>query len=483
MKLDTLKTGSWHRILCALLCLSLVFSVLFLSACNKEEAPEETEAEQTEESTTDENAPELNENGKVNVVIVTEDAPRGTKLTNKNTKTIELDATNLPKNIVTDVAKVKGLYTDRDFFAGDYLIASRLVEDKPIFIDYSTLNADLVRTMNEFLVVTDYVIPNTGKDLYTNLQTLIDLNPGRTLYFPDGEYQISHTLETTSKPEDTNSFYFSSGAVLKAHADWEEAGTPLIGLGAKEKVNTINVPGTNFHVMGGIFDGSGVADGITINAGRETLIKDVVVINTRYGIHIPNGTNGASSDADIDDVTVIGNGEYGSKGIYIVGLDNTVTDARISNVEIGIEVPNGVFVGNCTVEGNPTMASSTGVLTHGADVWMSNCTVINCITAYAFDNPRGYISQCTAKWTVDNGKHHTAFKFGGHMHACIIACKAEFITGKTSNTFLSAGENGIGEVVSPMYDVNCVSAGDKTSIYLTPGTDIIALPAAISRED
>ena len=481
MRLETTKTGSMRRILCVLLCLSLVFSVLFLSACNNEE-PEATEPEGTEEKA-QESVFELNENGKVNVVVLTEDAPRGTKLSNKNTTTIELDATNLPKNVVTDIAKVKGLYTDRDFYAGDYLIKNRLVEEKPIFIDYSTLNADLVRTLNDFLVVTDYIDANTGKDIYTNLQTLIDLNPGRTLYFPDGEYQISQTLQTTSKPEESNSFYFSSGAILRAHEDWEQTGTPLIGLGAKEKVNTIMTPGSNFYVRGGIFDGNGVADGIAINAGRETLIKDVLIMNTRYGIHIPNGTNGASSDADIDDVTVIGNGEYGSKGIYIVGLDNTVTDARISNAEVGIDVPNGVFVGNCTVEGNPEMASSLGIVVRGADAWVSDCMVINCITAYSFDNPRGYISQCNAKWTVDNGKHHTAFRFSGHMHACIIACKAEFIPGKTSNTFLSAGDKGIGEVTSPMFDENCVGSNDKTSLYLTPGTSVIALPAAVSREN
>ena len=480
MRFETTKTGSMRRILCVLLCLSLVFSVLFLSACNNEE-PEATEPEGTEEKA-QESAFELNENGKVNVVVFTEDTPRGTRVTKDNTTTIELNVANVPKNIVTDFLKVKGLYTDTDFYAGDYLIKSRLVEEKPLFVDYSTLNADLAKTMNDFLVVTDYVVPNTGKDLYTNLQTLIDLNPGRTLYFPDGEYQISKTLETTSVAELSNSFYFSSGAVLKAHEDWLETERPLIGLGAKAKENDILTPGSNFYVMGGMFDGSGIANGITIYAGRETLIKDVLIMNTRYGIHIPSGTNGNSSDADIDDVTIIGNGEYNSKGIYMTALDNTITDARISNVDVGIDVPNGVFVGNCTVVGNPDMTTSTGIRVNKWDAWVSNCMVINCNTAYSFDSPRGYISQSTAKWTVDNGKHHIAFKFFGQLHVCIVACKAEFIPGTTNNTFLVANAGGVGEVTSPMFDVNCVT-GDMTKAYLTPGTSVIALPAAVSREN
>ena len=484
MRLDTQKSSLLSRILCALLCLSLVFSMLFMSACNTEEEPEATEPEETQEVEDGKtaNGLPLNENGKVNVVVFTQDAPRGTKVSNKNTETIELDATNVPKNVVTDYSKIKGLYTDRDFYAGDYIIKSRLVEEKPIFVDYSTLNADIVKSFNDFLVVTDYVEPNTGKDLYGNLQTLIDLNPGKTFYFPDGEYIISRTLETSSRSSDSISFYFSSGAILRAHEDWVGQGHPLIGLGAKELVNDISKPGSNFFVMGGTFDGNGVADGIAINAGRETLIKDVVIINTRYGIHIPNGTNGSSSDADIDDVTIIGNGEYGSKGIYIVGLDNTVTDARVSNVEVGIHVPQGVFVGNCTVIGNPTMQTSTGIHTSGGDTWTSKCNVIDCDTAYAFDAPAGYISQCTAKWTQNNGKSHVAFRFYGKLRCCIISCKAEFFPG-ANNAFLVATEGGSGRVVSPIYDPSLVGAGDKTMSYIQEGTSLILPAPAYDEED
>ena len=104
MRFDILKATSMRRVLCALLCLTLVFSMLFLSACNTEEEPEATEPEQTEEAKTQaDNGLPLNENGKVNVVVFTQDAPRGTKVTNKNTQTIELEATNVPKNIVTEL--------------------------------------------------------------------------------------------------------------------------------------------------------------------------------------------------------------------------------------------------------------------------------------------------------------------------------------------------------------------------------------------
>ena len=73
-----------------------------------------------------------------------------------------------------------------------------------------------------FLLVSDYVKPNTGEDVSDALQELILNNPKRVLFFPDGEYIISRPLQTTSEPAQSTSFYFSSGAVLKAADDWKK---------------------------------------------------------------------------------------------------------------------------------------------------------------------------------------------------------------------------------------------------------------------
>ncbi len=482
MRFYSLSAQALRRTVCILLCFALSFAALFMISCNEAE-PDVTEQSSETEASTEEAKTKvpLNENGLVNVLVFTEDAPKGTKVTSKNTEIIEVPATNIPRNIVTDILDVRNQYTNKDFYKGDYVIENRLSEDKPVIIDSSTVTEEIARSSNDFIVVTDFVKANTGADLYGNLQTLIEKNPGRTLFFPDGEYVISSTLKTTSEPTQSTSFYFSSGAILKAADKWEGGAAPLIGLGAIKKVNTIMTPGSNFYVIGGVFDGNGKADGIAINAGRETLIKDVLIVNTRYGIHIPNGTNGDSSDADIDDVTIIGNGKSNSVGIYIVGLDNTVTDARISNVGVGIRNPNGVFVANCTVEDTANLPFTIGFETSGGDTWMSNCVAIDCDTAFSFGSPKGIVKQCSAVWTTAS-ENQVAFKYSGTLRSCIISCSAKFFEGSGNKMFLSANTGGSGYVVSPVFDKSMVSANDKTESYLKDQTTIIS-PAPVAKKD
>lgn len=486
MRFYSLKAKALRRMICILLCFTLTFAALFLVSCNEAEneeganegeQPAETQAA-TEEVTSKYT---LNENGLVDVLVFAKDVPMGTKVTSKNTKVIEVPATNIPRNVVTSIVDVRNNYTKRDFSEGEYVLANRLSEEKPVILDSSTITEEIARTSNDFVVVTDFVKANTGEDLYGNLQSLINENPGRTFFFPDGEYIISSTLKTSSVAEDSISFYFSAGATLKAADEWEGGAAPLIGLGALKKENNIMKPGSNFYVIGGVFDGNGVADGIAINAGRETLIKDVVIVNTRYGIHIPNGTNGSSSDADIDDVRIIGNGKSNSVGIKIIGLDNTVTDARVSNTGIGIETPNGVFVSNCTVEGNPRIPGTVGFSTSGGDTWMSNCTSLNCNIAFSFGSPRGFVKQCSAIWTVETNQQ-VAFKYS-RLNSALISCKAEFFACEGTKVFLQANTGGSGYVLAPVFDKTMLSGNDATEHYLKEASAVITPAPALKKED
>ncbi|MBE6593394.1 MAG: hypothetical protein E7642_05310 [Ruminococcaceae bacterium] len=488
MRSDKLKSNVWVRLFSLLLCFTMSFCAVALTACNTGEEETEGNTEVASDGATEENATEfpLNEDGLVNVLVFTSDVAKGVKLTTKNTKLIALPATNLPRNVVTDMNDITGMYANKDFYAGDYVIKSRLTKTKPVIIDKSTLNEEIAKTDSEYVVVTDFIKANTGEDLSGNLQMLIDKNPGRTIFFPDGEYVISCSLKTTSKPSESTSFYFSSGAILKASDDWDNDGQKraLICLGAKEKVNDIRNPGTNFYVMGGTFDGNGRADGISIDAGRETLIKDVTIINTRYGIHIKEGTNGGSSDSDIDDITIIGNGMPTSVGIYVVGNDNTISNAHISNVGTGIIAQNCTLMNSCTIE-NTAGFVNTIAFQSGGSAWISNCVSINYDIGFSGAGARGFFKQCMAKWTVDleGSVEHTAFKSSGKLNASIIGCRAEFLPEtQTKNYFLRAGMDGPGRVVSPIFDKTLVSSSDATAKYLENGSTII-LPTYINKED
>lgn len=190
-------------------------------------------------------------------------------------------------------------------------------------------------------MVTDYIKPNTGADVSAELQNIIDTNPRKTIYFPDGYYIINSPLITPAASSKSVDLKLSNYAVIKAGSQWDKGSTAMIRLGGKNHENNIAVAGTNYSISGGVIDGNGVANGISIESGRETSIHDLAIKNTSIGIYIMTGANSGSSDADIHSVNIYGNGKDDSKGVVIVGYDNTLTNMRIANVRIGVEIQSG----------------------------------------------------------------------------------------------------------------------------------------------
>ena len=472
-----IKNITFKNIFC-LLCV-LLLAVGSFSACNSR-ADDESLSNETYSSSASEQIPpletkhQLNENGLVDVVILKKKVIKGQKIKTSDLKVVELSPENLPINVITDRSFVNGKYALCDLYEDDYIIGEWLVDDKAK-IPYSHLvKKEIECVEDDYIIVTDFLKADTGEDLCVPLQELIDKNPGRTLYFPDGEYVISRSLLTTSEPSKSTSFHFSSAAVLKAADYWESDGShsALIRLGAYKKVNDISNPGSNFFVMGGIFDCGGIADGIAIDAGRETLIKDVVIVNSHYGIYVTQGTNGSSSDTDIDDVTVIGNGKFNSVGVCFAGDDNTITNARISNVGTGMALSNHTFVAACTVENTTGMKNTIG-FSIGGNVHMSDCVSINFDTAFnIISSAKGCVKQCTALWTNDESEKRIAFSVG-RLQMLMLGCRAEFFDGNCENIFLDAIEDGSGGVVAPSFDASLVSDNDMTEYYLEDETSIL----------
>ena len=192
----------------------------------------------------------------------------------------------------------------------------------------------------KYIVVTDY-LPADGKtDVSKALQRLIDENPNRTLYFPDGQYLLGQPILTPAHPERSVDLQLSNFACITASEDWisDEA---MVRLGAKDAANDIYTPGSNYGLCGGILDGTGRAKAISIDGGRETYIRNVNIKNAQTGIHIKYGANSGSSDADITAVNITGNGRPDSIGVLIEGYDNTLTNMRIADVFTGVEVRSG----------------------------------------------------------------------------------------------------------------------------------------------
>ena len=51
-----------------------------------------------------------------------------------------------------------------------------------------------------YVIVTDYLKADGKKDVSAAIQKIIDSNPNRTLYFPDGIYLISKPISTPADP-------------------------------------------------------------------------------------------------------------------------------------------------------------------------------------------------------------------------------------------------------------------------------------------
>ena len=313
--------------------------------------------------------------------------------------------------------------------------------------------------IKDLVVITDYVQPNTGKDVSDEIQKVIRKNSNKTIYFPDGEYVVSKAIETSGNPTHSVSLHLSEGAVIKASDDWGNGGA-VVSLGGLENYNSIYINGSNYYFYGGTVDGNGKADGIDISSGRETAIRGVDIINTRIGIHIKKGANGGSSDADMRDITIKGNGRVGSIGVKVVGSDNTFTNIDIENVQTGFEIGGGgnflrqvrakmTFVGDEVPFG---YEYSVGFSVVGGTTWFDTCSSEQFATGFSFASQTIIFRACSASWYSAAGNKEVAFACTGSYKASIVNARVDFRADATNRSFLNASGGGDGVITSPMFD-------------------------------
>lgn len=327
-----------------------------------------------------------------------------------------------------------------------------------------------------YVVVTDYVKANTGEDVSDALQELILANPNRTIFFPDGEYLLSKPICTPANPIHAVSLKLATFAKLKAMDTWTEK-EAVVRLGAAEPYNDIYTPGSNYYFEGGIIDGNGKANGISIDSGRETAIHHVSIKNTEIGIHIKWGANNRSSDADIHSVNVVGNNSKTSIGVLLEGHDNTVTNMRIASVHVGIQADSG---GNIFRNLHPLYiyggenAEDENFLTSVAfmDRWNDNyydiCYSDQFCTAFSMQSSsRNVYTNSYIMWYTSRGGVENAFKVNGKFNSVIRTPRVNFHN-DTTNALLSVTEkDGSGIIENPMIN-NEDFITDKTyKEYLT----------------
>lgn len=291
-----------------------------------------------------------------------------------------------------------------------------------------------------YIIATDYVPADGITDVSDALQKLIDNNPNRTIFFPDGIYLLSKPILTPAHPERSVSLKLSDFAVLKASPDWTE-NEAVVRLGAAHPANDIYTIGSNYSFSGGIVDGSDLANGISIDGGRETAVHNVSIKHTRIGIHIKRGANSGSSDADITQVNIIGTGKPDSVGVLLEGYDNTLTNMRIAKVFIGVHLRSA---GNALRNIHPLYTcdytdyqNSCGFYDETGNNWYDYAYSDHFGIGYRF--ARGASSTVTngfCWWYSKAGGRHAAVLCDGAFDSIVTNLKIGFCGSETDNPVL-----------------------------------------------
>ena len=295
--------------------------------------------------------------------------------------------------------------------------------------------------------VTDFVAADTGEDVADRLQALIDENPNRTIWFPDGEYLVSHPLRTPADPAKSVDLQLANFAVVKATDDF--TGGAVIALGGKDPYNTTAVAGSNYSLTGGVIDGSGIANGVSIDSGRETKVQNTSIKHTAVGLHIKYGANSGSSDADIRDINIIGNSAADSVGMLIEGYDNTFTNIRIGYVRTGVIVRSE---GNALTNIHPLYQidwdlyeGSCGFVEEASNNLYTYCYSDQFQTGFRITGTgRSVYDNCFCYWWSGEGGSCTGFKVeSDSFNATVTNTRIDFRV-DTDNTVYSGPTTGTG---------------------------------------
>lgn len=261
--------------------------------------------------------------------------------------------------------------------------------------------------------IMDY-ISNMEVDNYSEIQRAIDDNPNRVIYFPDGTYKISSPIVTSADPNKSVCLELSNYAIIQPFEQWNNENA-MICLGGKDPSNNILLPGSNYYLSGGIINCAGIAKGISIHSGRETIIRDTSIKNAIIGIHIKRGVNNGSSDSDIQNVNITGNQDKNSIGILIEGHDNNFSNIRIYNTQLGVMIASGgnhlrnihVLYGSLN---DSIYKDGCGFVNKYGNNWYDYCYSDQYATGFVIKAGNCVFHDCYTFWYSKRGLKHTAFK-------------------------------------------------------------------------
>lgn len=319
--------------------------------------------------------------------------------------------------------------------------------------------------------VRDFIDVDGKRDVADDLQKIINENPNSTIFLPDGEYYISHSVITPADPRLSVSLKLDNYAKIIAADNWDGDGA-LVKMGGKDFANDIRTDGSNYYFEGGILDGAGVADGISIDGGRETVVRNVSIKHAHIGLHIKRGANNGSSDADIFGVNIIGNRAKDSIGVLVEGFDNTFTNMRIADVFTGVLLKSG---GNMLRNIHPLFTldfdnyeGSSGFVNDCENNWFDYCYSDNFSVGFLLGNV-AILQNCFCFWYSPKGENHICIKSKCDFNSVVNMFTVGFCGYDARNIILEA-EGGNGGIIRDLHIMDKTSANDDTYKKYLHGT-------------
>lgn len=447
---------AFRSVTSVILCILLLLGAFALSSCGNliepidpadqpaEGQPAEGQGEPAEgepaEGQPAEGAP--SENGETeerrSVVRVKKGILEGGQLTEENLELVEVPVSGIPEGAITTFDAIVGKYAALNIVMGEYLFDRMLNDDPPPEKEIDTT----------YITVSDSIAVAGGRDVTADLQALIDKNPGRAIYFSDGEYNISSTIYISADKEKSVSFRLSNYAVIKATADWSGEGA-MISIGGKDESAIGDVAAIS--IMGGTIDGAGKAKvGLAVENAASPFISNLTVKNTDTSIWIKDKVD----SVNIEGLTVNGSGAAGSIGILNESSRGVMSTVNMANVAMGIKNSgNHNEFRNISILAKGGWDSSCGFYELGNKNVFGLCTAENFAVGYRIaDKCESVFEGCNAYWSGADVTSQTAFLADGEFNSLIVGCQARFFDASSANAYLKYGSIGSGIIKAPIFD-------------------------------
>lgn len=281
---------------------------------------------------------------------------------------------------------------------------------------------------NIFVNVKSFGVTGNGKTDDTQaIQTLLDVNPFSTIYFPKGDYKITSPIITNSDNDKKQNIILDKMARIFTDKNME----CLFELGGKgENKGSIDTRLKQFK--GGILDANNCISAIKINGNAQSFdIAECEIMNfTKYGVYIPKASTVTSSDVIIRDSYITGKGSINNNyGVYTERPDNKFINLRINAVKKCISTDaGGLFIDNVhglyisytdEVPSNFNESIFLEIL-NGGDNFINNSFCDTFSTFVKTDSSNPFTLTNSIYYSYLNNVDVTLFKFRNEFSQCTI---------------------------------------------------------------